>query len=422
MKIARIKTRLSERIAMLGATERFNTACVLLTLLLSALFLFQPTHRVQLAIFAGIVVVGILQIQHLVTVSGDNDAEVNAMEETRAAADSLKQLVAGIVSVWQPQSESVKAQIEKAGMVVIDHFSLMINEFDRAGFGGVSGHADARREETTVSLLTMCEKELMPVLTSLEVIVKSKDALLGGVRDLVSETRELKEMASQVSAIAAQTNLLAINASIEAARAGSAGRGFAVVAAEVRKLSQLSAETGKHIADRVNQIGVIMQSTLKSANDATETDRRVITQTDEVIRSVLEHVHDLGGSVDDMRQHGSTIRTAVEEVMVTLQYQDRVSQIIDAVSTDMRRLITVLALPDTELPSLDEWMNGNESSFKRHRGVLQSSMISAHRQHKPVDIEEIGPKLVKSAPVYAAKQAGRQNAALSEDPAAVTFF
>jgi len=413
----------------LTPTLRFTLICSLIGMAFAAIPLLQHLGWLEVLSFTGVMAVVGVNFWHawLHADTGMADGDEQTAHSQNAAG--LRELVAQVVGIWQPQSASVKAQIEKAGMQVIDHFSLMINEFDTAGFGGVSGAADSSREETTITLLTMCEKELIPVLNSLELIVKSKDTLLVSVNELVKETLELKEMAAQVGSIAAQTNLLAINAAIEAARAGTAGRGFAVVASEVRQLSQRSAETGKNIGDRVQKIGLIMQATLKSANQAATNDKEVIDQTGQVVTNVLSHVRELGGSVEEMRGHGNTIRIAVEEVMVTLQYQDRVSQMIDVISNDMQRLKTMMEDAQAEVPSIEEWMDGSSSSFKRHRGIIDANLTDAQKSKSHMPVEEFLPRVEKVrkdpnqrlANIIAPKGAGK-NAPKSDGSSDVTFF
>jgi methyl-accepting chemotaxis protein len=74
----------------------------------------------------------------------------------------------------------------------------------------------------------------------------------GRIEGLAGEVRALTPLIKVITSIAQQTSLLALNAEIEAARAGSAGRGFAVVAMEVRKLSVLSTKAAADIAERIN--------------------------------------------------------------------------------------------------------------------------------------------------------------------------
>lgn len=276
-----------------------------------------------------------------------------------------------VIAQWQRQAGLVRSQTEEAGLQVIDNFTAMVKEFDGAGFGGISGQADATQEDTTISLLTLCERELSPVTTSLAQIVQNKEVLLASVRALAAETGPLQAMADQVGVIAAHTNLLAINAAIEAARAGEAGRGFAVVAAEVRKLSLLSADTGKQIGQRMTQISSAMAAALRNAASAAESDKKVIDVTGAVIADVLRHVQALGLSCENMRTHGGAIRRNVENLMVALQYQDRVTQILDVLDADMTRLGALLDSRADEVPAFDAWMAGGGSSYKRHHGILR---------------------------------------------------
>jgi methyl-accepting chemotaxis protein len=180
---------------------------------------------------------------------------------------------------------------------------------------------------------------------------------MANVTAVADETRTLRAMASEVSSIAAQTNLLAINAAIEAARAGESGRGFAVVAAEVRKLSQRSAETGSFIASGVDKAMATMEKTMQGARQSTEQDKLAVTLCGQIVEDVLKHVRQLGASADTMQEHGLLIRSEVEKLIMALQFQDRVGQIMDCVNNDIARMQTALQqLPQDGVPEGDEWL------------------------------------------------------------------
>lgn len=141
-----------------------------------------------------------------------------------------------------------------------------------------------------------------------------------------------------MSLIAAHTNILAINAAIEAARMGEAGRGFSVIATEIRKLSQLSVGSDKKITTRMAQVTQIMQKTLEVASTTSERDKKTVTMTSQVIEDVLMHVRTPGTEASRMRAQGNVIRTEVENLLVNLQFQDRGSQILALVNGDISRL------------------------------------------------------------------------------------
>lgn len=298
------------------------------------------------------------------------------VEEKDGSADLLH----SILPVWQNHIVSVKSQTEAAVSQLIVSFGSLIRQFDEAGFGGQSGEEESAQHATTMNLLNLCRQELQPVIDHLHEMIESKNELLDGIRGLAESTADLKDMAHSVGVIAAQTNLLAINASIEAARAGEHGRGFAVVAGEVRRLSLMSADTGKTITERVNQITETVKTTLKTAQKVNESDRIALRKSGQVVKDVLGHVQNLGDAAETMRSQGVVIRNDVENLLVTLQYQDRVSQMLAVLDRDIAKLL--LAIDEGKgLPSTSEWMNELETYYtmkdQQHSHVQSRGAMTA---------------------------------------------
>jgi len=314
----------------------------------------------------------------------DSDAvkftEINS--ETSAHTE-LSNLLHHVLPLWQKHVASVKEQTENAVNQLIGSFASMVSEFDAAGFGGISDLDRSKNTDETITLLQLCKKELTPVINSLGKMIESKDELLHCIRDLGKSTKELNAMAHEVSQIAAQTNLLAINAAIEAARVGVHGRGFAVVAGEVRKLSHLSAETGKRMSERVDIVASVMQKALSTADRTAVQDSQVLEVSGAVVRDVLSHVEAMGDTAQQMREHGNVIRNSVEELLVNLQFQDRVSQILEVVSKDMQKMeASVSWANDSELPTTRQWLEALQATY-----TMQDEFLH-HGKDDPVPAAE----------------------------------
>ena len=292
-------------------------------------------------------------------------AKMDAQDAAPLAKQELALLVHDVLGAWQHHLKTVKTQTEGAVVQLTNSFGEVLQQFDLAGIGGsktsANGGVDASK---TISLLDLCERELQPVVLSLSSVVDGKDALLVNIHHLATETLALQDMALEVRSIAAQTNLLALNAAIEAARAGESGRGFAVVASEVRMLSKRSAETGTRIGQRVSQIAAIMQTTMTESEAAAIEDKRAVTLSGELVAHVLSHVHKMAAASDAMRSHGIVVRKEVEQLLMSMQFQDRVSQILCGVEDNMTLMQQTLGqVTMQDLPTTDEWFTAlNQAS------------------------------------------------------------
>lgn len=269
-----------------------------------------------------------------------------------AGSQTLSTLLKGVLPVWREHVGSVRQQTDEAVGTLVGNLGEITAQFDAAGFTPLQ----SQRSAPSAELLSMCEAKLQPVIATMNGIAAGKGSLLESVQQLAAATGELRSMADDVGRVAQQTNLLSLNAAIEAARAGAAGRGFAVVAAEVRKLSQDSADTARRITQRVEQVTGIIEQTAASATRSAEDDGRAIASSGTLVHDVLGHVQDLSLESQSMIERGQVIRANIESLIVGLQFQDRVSQVIGAIDGDIARLQDTLA-SGQPLPDVPRWLD-----------------------------------------------------------------
>ncbi|MCD4864054.1 MULTISPECIES: methyl-accepting chemotaxis protein [Pseudomonas] len=180
------------------------------------------------------------------------------LRETLAhIGDSATQLASAaeeMTAVTQESAHGLRQQnneIEMAATAVTE-MSQAVEEV--AGNAGSTSTASRQAAQTAAQ----GQRQLGETLGAIEALTEQVLGASAQARELESQTRDISQVLDVIRAVAEQTNLLALNAAIEAARAGEAGRGFAVVADEVRALAK---RTGDSTSEIEKMIGNIQQGT-----------------------------------------------------------------------------------------------------------------------------------------------------------------
>ncbi|EKP0260019.1 methyl-accepting chemotaxis protein [Aeromonas sobria] len=234
----------------------------------------------------------------------------HSTEELSNSADSIAQIAeqtALFATSQQSSTQTMAAAIEEL-VVSISHLS------DNAT------HAD---ELSKVSANTLEEGSgvIKETLDSIENISTTVGEAAGTISELNGHTQQISEIIGVIRSIADQTNLLALNAAIEAARAGEQGRGFAVVADEVRNLASRSAASTQQITGMISKIQSGADASIRSMETTVNNVSRGVSlanQTGEAISSIRSHASNLTGLMGEISHTLREQSTAANEVVSTV--------------------------------------------------------------------------------------------------------
>ena len=295
------------------------------------------------------IIAGIAQFQFQQNINNITNQQINSETESNKSneknhkhVEQYLTLAHQIIDIWAGQTELARNQGDENINQLATNFAQIKEQLAEAIQTSQQTSGEMSGDSGLTQIIAQSEISLNGIIQSLHDAMVSRDKILGEINNLSAIAEELSKMGDEVAGIASQTNLLALNAAIEAARAGEAGRGFAVVADEVRTLSSRSGETGARITQTIEQVNATLQNTLTKTQEFTEQDASLIHAAEETITQVIANYSDAGEkiilSASQLEQENTTVQLAIDDVLVSLQFQDRVSQILGHVFDDMNKL------------------------------------------------------------------------------------
>jgi methyl-accepting chemotaxis protein len=202
----------------------------------------------------------------------------------------------------------------------LEQLATAMNEMSSTALE-VSGYAKQAAESASQADVATQEGASIVSDTSESILLLSRhiEAAVGEVKQLEDSTASIETILSVINGIAEQTNLLALNAAIEAARAGEQGRGFAVVADEVRNLAQRTQESTSQIK---NMIEVLQQGSMSVANVMSQSQSEA-TKCVEKAQLANEALSSISGAINQITEMNLQIASAAQEQSLVAEEVNR---------------------------------------------------------------------------------------------------
>jgi methyl-accepting chemotaxis protein len=264
--------------------------------------------------------------------------------DMKASSDRITAVAHELAGSSQEVRESSLAQAEATAAVAaaFEQASVSVSE-TTANAENAARIVDTARSDTVAAMRVMAE-----TVSNMRDIASLIRTSAGQVTSLSDSSQQIGGIVQVIQEIAEQTNLLALNAAIEAARAGEQGRGFAVVADEVRKLAERTAKATGEIGGLINAIQAGVENSVNSmeaANRQADASLRLVGETESALGRIDAGSQDVSSNVSAisyaLKEQDAAIRQVAISIEAIAQKTERNNQAAESNNATARELDTL---------------------------------------------------------------------------------
>lgn len=209
----------------------------------------------------------------------------------------------------------------------------------------------AQASTDTTHAAEIGNQSVKKAVQQMQLIYDSVHQSAAEIQALSEHSKNIGKMVDVITSLASQTNLLALNAAIEAARAGEHGRGFAVVADEVRKLAEQSSESARQI---ISVVGEMTESTATSVTAMeyvtveTKSGLAVVEEAGRAFQNILQAARDVANQIMEVSAASQEMSASSQEITASIEEIANVSR------NSSSQVQTVAAATEEQLASMEE--------------------------------------------------------------------